>query len=67
LTMEKIAFVESQCINPYAMRRIRDSDYLIKVSSQDFIANRSMIMDMVSGLLTTIYMRLRILAKLFPK
>jgi site-specific recombinase XerD len=45
---------------------LRDSDSLIKVSSQDFIANQSMIMDIDSVILRTIYMRLRRLAKLFP-
>lgn len=44
---------------------LRDSDYLIKVSMQDYIANRSMITEMDSVILRTIYMRLRRLAEFF--
>jgi hypothetical protein len=44
---------------------LRDSDYLIKVSSQDFIANQSMITEMDSVVLRTMYMRLRRLAEFF--
>ncbi|WP_371263571.1 hypothetical protein [Paenibacillus sp. 1_12] len=44
---------------------LRDSDYLIKVSLQDFIANQSMITEMDSVVLRTIYMRLRRLAEFF--
>ncbi|WP_442952405.1 phage lytic cycle repressor MrpR family protein [Paenibacillus sp. UNC451MF] len=44
---------------------LRDSDFLIKVSMQDFIANQSMITDMDSVVLRTIYMRLRRLAEFF--
>ncbi|OPH58720.1 hypothetical protein BC351_23245 [Paenibacillus ferrarius] len=44
---------------------LRDSDYLIKVSMQDYIANRSMITEMDSVILRTIYMRLRRLADFF--
>ncbi|MCY9669320.1 hypothetical protein M5X11_31100 [Paenibacillus alginolyticus] len=44
---------------------LRDSEYLIKVSMRDFIANRSMITEMDSVILRTIYMRLRRLADFF--
>ncbi|WP_090815795.1 hypothetical protein [Paenibacillus sp. yr247] len=44
---------------------LKDSDYLIKVSLQDFVANRSMITEMDSVILRTIYMRLRRLADFF--
>lgn len=45
--------------------KLRDSDYLIKVSLQDFIANQSMITEMDSVVLRTIFMRLRRLAGFF--
>ncbi|TVY08451.1 hypothetical protein [Paenibacillus cremeus] len=44
---------------------LRNSNHLIKVSNQDFIANESMITDMDSVLLRTIYSRLRKLAEFF--
>ncbi|NEW05054.1 hypothetical protein GK047_03345 [Paenibacillus sp. SYP-B3998] len=44
---------------------LRDSDYLIKVSLQDHLANQSMITEMDSVILRTIYMRLRRLADFF--
>nr|WP_207952810.1 hypothetical protein [Paenibacillus agricola] len=45
--------------------KLKDSDYLIKVSLQDFIANQSMITEMDSVVLRTIFMRLRRLAGFF--
>jgi hypothetical protein len=47
------------------MVKLKDSDYLIKVSLQDFIANQSMITEMDSVVLRTIFMRLRRLAGFF--
>ncbi|MEC0231074.1 hypothetical protein [Paenibacillus alba] len=51
--------------NKQRSAELRDSDYLIKVSMQDYIANRSMITEMDSVILRTIYMRLRRLADFF--
>jgi hypothetical protein len=45
--------------------KLKESDYLIKVSLQDFIANQSMITEMDSVVLRTIFMRLRRLAGFF--
>ncbi|WP_261305567.1 hypothetical protein [Paenibacillus andongensis] len=51
--------------NKQLITDLRDSEYLIKVSMRDFIANRSMITEMDSVILRTIYMRLRRLADYF--
>jgi hypothetical protein len=45
--------------------KLRDSDYLIKVSLKDFITNQSLITEIDSVLLRTIYMRLKRLAALY--
>lgn len=44
---------------------LKNSDYLIKISLQDFVANESMITEMDSVVLRAIYMRLRKLAEFF--
>ncbi|TXK85996.1 hypothetical protein [Paenibacillus sp. N3.4] len=44
---------------------LRNSDHLIKVSLEDFVANQSMIRELESVVLRTIYMRLRRLSELF--
>lgn len=44
---------------------LRESNFLIKVSVQDYIANESMITEMDSVILRVIYMRLKRLAEFF--
>lgn len=51
--------------NKQLITDLRNSDFLIKVGMRDFIANRSMITEMDSVILRTIYMRLRRLADFF--
>lgn len=65
LTQTKYIVNHGDLPNKQLTTDLRDSEYLIKVGMRDFIANRSMITEMDSVILRTIYMRLRRLADFF--